>query len=94
MYTLELGVFMCRLSIDDLPVAFRNYFSKRSDIHDYPTRHVNDLNPTNNKNSFSDHTIRTRGPILWNSLPKSIKECKSVKHFRTLFKTQLIQTYE
>ena len=94
MYTLELGVFMYRFSIGDLPVAFKNYFSKRSDIHEYPTRHVNDLNLTNNKKSFSDHTIRTRGPILWNSLPKSIKECKSVKHFRTLLKTQLIQTYE
>ena len=94
MYTLELGVFMYRFSIGDLPVAFKNYFSKRSDIHEYPTRHVNDLNLTNNKKTFSDHTIRTRGPILWNSLPKSIKECKSVKHFRTLLKTQLIQTYE
>ena len=64
MYTLELGVFMYRFSIGDLPVAFKNYFSKRSDIHEYPTRHVNDLNLTNNKKSFSDHTIRTRGPIL------------------------------
>ena len=80
MYILELGVFMYRFSIDDLPVAFKNYFSKRSDIHEYPTRHINDLNLTNNKKSFSDHTICTRG-LLWNSLPKSIKECKSVKHF-------------
>ena len=32
MYTLELGVFMYRFSIGDLPVAFKNYFSKRSDI--------------------------------------------------------------
>ena len=39
---------MYRFSIDDLPAAFKNYFSKRSDIHDYPTRHVNDLNLTNN----------------------------------------------
>ena len=93
MYTLELGIYMYRFSIDDLPVAFKNYFSERSDNHEYPTRHVNDLNLTNYKKSFSDHTIRTRGPI-WNSLPKSVKECKSVKHFRTLFKTKLIQTYE
>ena len=85
---------MYRFSIDDLPVAFKNYFSKRSDIQEYPTRQVNDLNLTKNKKSFSDHTIRNRVPILWNSLPKSIKECKSVKHFRTLLKTHLIQTYE
>ena len=94
MYTLELGVFMYRFSIGDLPVAFKNYFSKRSDIHEYPSRHVNDLNLTNDEKLFSDHTIPTHGPIVWNSLPKSIKECKSVKHFRTLLKTQLIQMYE
>ena len=74
MHTLELGGFMYRFSIDDLPAAFKNYFSKRFDIHDYPTRHVNDINLTNNKKSFSDHTVRARGPFLWNSLPKSIKE--------------------
>ena len=85
---------MYRISIDDLSVAFKNYFSKRSVIHEYPTRDVNNLNLTDNKKSFSDHTIRTRCPIRWNSLPESIKECKSVKHFRTLLKTQLIQTYE
>ena len=57
MYTLELGVFMYRFSISDLPVAFKEYFTKRSEIHDYPTRHVNDLNLTNNKKFFSDHSI-------------------------------------
>ena len=54
MYTLELGVSMYKYSINDLPVAFKEYFMKRSDIHDYPTRHVNNLNPTNNRKSFSD----------------------------------------
>ena len=94
MYNLELGVFMYRFSIGDLPVAFKNYFSKRSDIHDYPTRHGNDLNLTNNKKLFSDQTIRTRGPILWNLLPTTVKDSKSAKHFRTHFKAKLIQTYE
>ena len=67
---------------------------KRSDIHDYPTRHVNNLNLTNNRKSFSDHAIRTNGPILWNSLSKTIRESKSVKHFRNQFKQNLIKTYE
>ena len=78
MYTLELGVFMYKYSIIDLPVAFKEYFMKRSDIHDYPTRHVNNLNLTNNRKSFSDHAIRTNGPILWNSLSKTIRVCFSL----------------
>ena len=49
MYNLELGVFMYRFSIESLLVAFKNYFSKLSDIYYYPRRHVNDLNLTNNK---------------------------------------------
>ena len=77
-----------------LPVAFKEYFMKRSDIHDYPTRHVNNLNLTNNRKSFSDHAIRTNGPILWNLLSKTIRESKSVKHFRNQFKQNLIKTYE
>ena len=57
MYTLELGVFMFKSSFTDLPVAFKDFFTKRSDTHDYPTRHVNDFNLTNNKKAFSDHAI-------------------------------------
>ena len=53
MYTLELGVFMYKYSISDPPVAFKEYFMKRSAIHDYPTRHINNLNLTNAGNLFS-----------------------------------------
>ena len=96
MYTLELGVFMYRFSISDLPVAFREYLTKRSEIHDYPTRHVNDLNLTNNKKSFSDHAIRTNGTILRNSLSKTLKESKTITYFRNQFKQKLIpiMTYD
>ena len=52
MYSLELGVFMYKYSINDLPNAFNDYFTKRSDIHGYKTRHVNDLNLTKNKKTF------------------------------------------
>ena len=94
MYTLELGLFMYKYSINVLPVAFSNYFTKRSDIHNYSTRHVNDLNLTKNKKSFSDHGIRSCGPILWNSLPKSLKETKTAKHFRNTLKRSLINNYQ
>ena len=46
MYSLELGVFIYKYSINDLPNAFNDYFTKRSDIHGYKTRHVNDLTLT------------------------------------------------
>ena len=40
---------------------------------------------------FSDHGIRTRGPILWNSMTKPIKESKS---FRNQLKRNLIGKYD
>ena len=90
MYSLELGVFMCKYSINDLPDIFNDYFTKRSDIHGYRTRHVNELNLTKNKKHFSDHSVRTSGPILWNNLDEKIKSVKSVKQFWNQYKQNLI----
>ena len=88
MYSLELGVFMYKYSINDLPNAFNDYFTKRSDIHGYKTRHVNDLNlpkkkkKKKKKKHFSDHSVRTTGPILWNAIDKNIINSKTVEQFR------------
>ena len=43
---------MYRHYINDLPVAFKD--KKRSEIHNYKTRHINDLHLTNNQKTFSD----------------------------------------
>ena len=85
---------MYKHSIKNLPVAFKEYFTKRSDTYDYPTRQVNDFNLTNKQEIFSDHVIRTDGPILWNLLSNTIREFKSVKHFHNQFKQNRIKTYE
>ena len=77
-----------------LPLAFKEYFHKRSNIHNYETRHVNDLNLTNNRKSFSDHSIQTCGPILWNTLPTAIKDSKSVNHFRNQLNPNSIRSYK
>ena len=56
------------------------FFTKRSDIQGYKTRHVNDLNLTKNKQTkkhFSDHSVRTTGPILWNSIDKKNNKLKN-----------------
>ena len=59
------------------------FLKKHSDIHDYPTRHVNDFNLTDKMKSFSNHAIQSYGPIPWNSLSKTIKQSKSVKQFHS-----------
>ena len=60
---------MYKYSINDLPNAFNNYFTKLSDIHGYKTRHVNDINlKKKNKTKQNKTKQKTTGPILWNSI--------------------------
>ena len=92
-YTLEVGVFMYKYFIGQLPKIFDGLFTKRSDIHDYRTRRSNDFNHTRNKKVFTDQAIRTAGPILWNSLNEHLKNVNSVNHFRKQFKTTLLSAY-
>ena len=46
-----------------------------------------------NKKAFTDRTVRTMGPILWNPLDETIKKSRTAKHFRSLYKSSLISTY-
>ena len=78
----------------NLPSSFKNYFTKRSEVHNYLTRHGNHLNLTKNKKTFSDHSVRTTGPRLWNALENTIRASKSIKHFRNQMKQKLISSYE
>ena len=94
MHTLELGTFMYRNSVNELPSSFNNHFTKRSEVHNFLTRHGNHLSLTKNKKTFSDHSVRTTGPRLWNALENSIRASKSVKHFRNQMKQKLISSYE
>ena len=85
---------MFKYSAGMLPSVFDNVFTKRSEIHNYQTRYKNDYNQTRNKKCFSDNSVRTQGPILWNSLNESIKISNSTKHFRNQYKKNLITKYK
>ena len=63
MFDMELGMFMYRHSINKLPSSFENYyFTKWSDVHNYPKRHGKHLNVPKNKKTFSDYSVRTIDP--------------------------------
>ena len=68
-------------------------FSKQAECHKYLTRNANDYTLTRYKKVFSDQTVRTSGPILWNSLHQNLKMSKTVKHFRNQLKNYLISQY-
>ena len=92
-YKLELGVFMYKYFNGLLPMSFNTFSTKLSDIHNYDTRNKSNYNPTRNRKVFADKAIRTTGPIIWNSIDKSIKNVISTKYFRILYKSSLISSY-
>ena len=61
------------------------YFTKRSDIYIYPTRHVNDLNLTKHKKYFPDNGFR------WNQLYENQIMCLHVSNNAILIIKDLFQ---
>ena len=53
-----------------------------------------DYTLTRNKKVFSEQTLRTSGPLLWNSLDQTLKMPKTVNQFRNQFKNHLISQYQ
>ncbi len=93
MYTLDLGLFMYRHDINDLPVAFKDYFTKLSEINNYKTRHINGLQINIIRNPFQIKVLEQIVPFFGILYQKTLKESTSVKHFRTQFKRHLFKTY-
>ena len=59
----------------------------------YPTRNAQDYNVNKTKKMFSDCAIKNCGPSFWNSLDKTVKHCKTTKHFRNQLKSILLSEY-
>ena len=93
MYKLETDVFRYKYSKSSLPDGFNNFFTTRSEIHDYHTRYKDLYHLTRNARTFSDHSIRTYGPILGNSLDNNVRKSNSIKHFKNQYKTKFMCLY-
>ena len=84
---------MYKHQTNSLPRIFCNYFTKNSQVHNYGTRNASGYSAHKRNKMFSDRAIRAAGPTLWNSLDNKFKQCKSSKHFRNMYKANLIACY-
>ena len=82
VYNVELGVFMYKDYNDLLLKIFKDFFTQRSDVNNNYTRNSENCNHRKNKKVFTDHAVRTTGPILWDSINDLAKNANSLKHFR------------
>ena len=89
-FKLNRGIFMYKHHTNQLPPIFSTYFTKYVQTHNYPTRNAQDYSINITKKMFSDHAIRNCGPSFWNSLDKTVKHCKTTKHFQNELKSVLL----
>ena len=92
-FKLNLGIFMYKHHSNQLPQIFSTYFTKHVQTHNYQTRNAQDYSINKTKKMFSDCAIRNYGPSFWNSLDKTVKQCKTTKHFRNQLKSVLLSEY-
>ena len=71
--------------------ALRTISREHYRCHTDPT--ASDYSVHKRNKMFSDRAIRAAGPTLWNSLDDKFKQCKSSKHFRNMYKSNLIACY-
>jgi len=93
MYTYYLCIFMFKYSINQLPSLFKDYFIKRSNVHNLNTRKNNDYQLTRNKTTFSSKGIRSTGPKYWNQLNTDIKNVKTINTFKLKLKSNILSSY-
>ena len=72
-----------------MPPSFSDYFSENNTIHSYNTRSANKVYTKYERTNYRRFSVRYRGAIIWNSLPNSLKEIKSLQLFKRKLKKLL-----
>ena len=70
-----------------------NNFAVQSDIHSYNTRQALDLHIDSTNTKLAENTIKIQGPIIWNSIHKTTKNCGSLASFKKSLKKQILAQY-
>ena len=80
LYINDVAVFMYKLKQGHLPRAFSNFFQlRRSHVN---TRSSSQLISSSYRTACFQQSIKFVGPKFWNSLPKTIQNCKTLSSFK------------
>ena len=87
IYTYQLAIHMYRFYHDLLPPDLPNVtFTTQSEIHNYNTRQVLNLHIVPSNTQLAKNTIKTQGPLIWNTLNTHIKNSASLGQFKKSLK--------
>ena len=83
---LVVVVKWCHRAIVLLPPSFSDNFSENNTIHSCNTRSANKVYIKYERTNYRRFSVRYRGAMIWNSLPNSLKEIKSLQLFKRKLK--------
>ena len=87
--SLESMIFMFKVSNNVLSEVFHNHFTLNCSIHNYNTRNAKNIHTPLNRISKTQSSIFYHGPILWNTLPPTLKSSKTLRQFKRLYKKHI-----
>ena len=92
IYKYLLSTFMYRLRDKDLPQIFHDFSKTNSDIHNYSTRQIENYYVPPWRLDIRKRSPSVQAPLIWNSLPAFIKDCKTLSIFKKQIKKHLIDS--
>ena len=85
---------MYRYHHDLLPPDLPNVsFTTQSEIHNYNTRQAFNLHIAPTNTQLANNTIKIQGPLIWNTMNISIKNCASLGIFKKSLKKHIFDQY-
>ena len=93
IFVQQITQFMYKFNNNLLPENFNNYFIKNSTIHQYNTRHADNLHLPFSNTVVRFISIKSRGPRIWNALADDLKYACSLIVFKMKLKLTFINTY-
>ena len=85
MYESQVAKYYYRLNNGLLPHPLTQVLQFRYQ-HEHNTRHII-------QNYYDTKNLKIVGPVLWNSIPQTIKDSRTIAGFKVKFKNYLLQKY-
>ncbi len=93
IYKQSIVKFVYKYNAQILPSIFENMFPVNCMIHTHNTRQSKNIHLSNPINKLGESLTRHQGAVLWNALPKEIRQVETIKTFTKKFKKHLLLNY-
>ena len=87
---LQTACFMYKVMNNLVPSFFVNMFTVNSAIHNYNTRHKNNLHIPSYCTTVREHSVNVCGVNMWNDILEEFKERRTYNQFRLKCKRYLL----